>query len=98
MRSQRLLVACGAFAAGVACAQPTAVVPAPALRYESAFAGYRPMDDAGPGDWKQLNDRLRESATRQSHGMPHGSMPPKPPVAAPTATQSDHAGHAGGKK
>jgi hypothetical protein len=28
------------------------------LRYESAFAEYRPWQDVKPGNWRQLNDNL----------------------------------------
>jgi hypothetical protein len=71
------------------------VTSAAPLRYESAFAGYRPMDDAGPGDWKGLNDRLRESVERRAQSTGHGSMPPQMP--APGAGQAGHAEH-GAKK
>jgi hypothetical protein len=48
--------------------------PAPALRYESAFGGYRPWRDDGNGDWKQVNERVREAAAQSgSHARGNGS-------------------------
>ena len=45
-------------------AQPTpdpgdAKSAAPPLRYESAFAGYRPFKDGAPAPWKQVNEEVK---------------------------------------
>ncbi len=57
-----------------------AKAPAASLIYQSAFADYKPYQDVPPGDWKALNDSVRESggghmnmgSMNMSHGM---SMP-----------------------
>lgn len=68
--------------------QPDA--PAAPLRYESAFDRYRPLGDSGVGNWRQVNDRVRDAAASASgqHGSqapltttPHGSTPQSTPPA-----------------
>lgn len=58
-----LLLGCGACAA-------SAATPAPTPAYQSAFAGYKPFDDAKPGDWKQINVDIAKSP---GHAGMHGS-------------------------
>jgi hypothetical protein len=61
-------------------ARPAAA--APPLRYLSAFEGYRPFDDAGPGNWRQVNDRVRDAAAK-APAAPAGPAQPAPGQAAP---------------
>jgi hypothetical protein len=69
--------------------------PAPALRYQSAFADYKPWQDAKPGDWRALNDALQ--GTGASGGHASHAMPSAPPAAAPApaskASAPSHGGH-----
>ena len=90
MNNARWLLALGMCAmAAVAAAQsakrpdpthPLAV--APPLRYESAFAGYRPLGDDGVGTWRQVNDRVREAADERSAAA-RGAAPAAVPAPAP---------------
>ncbi|TXI24886.1 MAG: hypothetical protein E6Q67_02010 [Roseateles sp.] len=66
--------------------------PGPALHYQSAFADYRPWQDAKPGDWRALNDNLRpEAAGGAGHGghtmpgMPAAASAPTPSASQPIA-------------
>lgn len=85
--------------AGAASAQSTATDPshpgsfAPPLRYESAFTGYRPLGEDGVGQWRQVNDRVRDAAAeRGGHAHAQGTgSPPKPPP-APSGTPSGATG------
>ena len=38
---------------------PTDDKAAAQVRYQSAFADYKPWQDIKPGDWRQLNDNVR---------------------------------------
>jgi hypothetical protein len=58
-------------AQGVAAAAADAKAPAASLSYQSAFADYKPYQDVPPGDWKALNDTVRDSGDGQ---MNMGSM------------------------
>jgi len=71
-------------------ADPTA--SAPALRYQSAFADYKPWQDLKPGDWRAVNDTVRDAAARGSGHAVH-SMPSAPPASAsaPASKASDPA-------
>ena len=78
--------------------------PAPALRYPSAFADYKPWQDAQPGDWRALNDAVRPpSASAHGHGavpaIAHPSSPPQAKQAAPVppghSGHGDHSMHGG---
>lgn len=65
-------------------AQPD-VVAAP-LRYRSAFADYRPLGDDGRGNWKEVNDRVRDAAARAptpTHGTPAKGSVPIPGATSP---------------
>ena len=60
-------------------ADPTA--SAPALRYQSAFADYKPWQDLKPGDWRVVNDNVRDAAAKGGGQAGH-SMPSAPPASA----------------
>jgi len=70
-----------------------AKAPARALRYPSAFADYRPWQDAKPGDWRALNDAL--GGTGAGGGHAGHAMPPAPASAAsaPAPKASQPAAH-----
>lgn len=83
----------------IAAAQPVASA-SPPLRYDSAFADYKPWQDIAPLEWRKVNDAVREAASRGGHAG-HGS------AAAPAAANSASApspkpepahGHHGGTK
>lgn len=60
--------------------------PVPALRYESAFTGYKRLTDDKPAEWRRANDEAGRLGGHAGH-VP-GSVPPRPaaPSAAPAAT------------
>jgi hypothetical protein len=58
-------------AQAMAAAPAGAKAPAASLIYQSAFADYKPYQDVPPGDWKALNDSVRDSGEGQ---MNMGSM------------------------
>ena len=60
---------------------------APALRYQSAFADYKPWQDAKPGDWRALNDDLRKQAAGGSGHAGH-AMPGMPAAASAPASSA----------
>ena len=67
-----------------------AKTPAPALRYQSAFADYKPWQDTKPGDWRALNDALRDAGGGGGHAghlMPSAASSaacaPAPKASAP---------------
>jgi len=64
-------------------AQPDA--PAPVLRYQSAFDGYRALGDDAVGNWRAVNDRVREAAEKRTHA---GHSAPTPAAASAPATPS----------
>lgn len=55
----------------------------PALRYDSAFADYKPWQDIKPGNWRELNDKLAPAPM------------PMPAPAAPADRASAPAAQAG---
>lgn len=57
----------------------------PALRYQSAFADYKPWQDIPPGDWRAVNDKLREAAGQGGGHAGHGSPAPAAAAAAAAA-------------
>ena len=91
-----------AFAQAVRADPADANGPAPALRYQSAFADYKPWQDTRPGDWRAVNDNVRQAGIRSSHpGHPMSAVPAvaaSAPVAKPPAPA--HGSHPmnGGKK
>jgi hypothetical protein len=64
-------------------AEPT--TPSPGLRYESAFADYRPYQDIKPGDWRAINAAVSKPPV--GHAM--GSSAPQ----TPSPAGSGHGGH-----
>ena len=71
--------------------------PAAPLRYTSAFADYKPWQDIKPGDWRVVNDNVRNPAAKAAS---HGQSSSAPAVAAPapgpkasTPAMPGHGGH-----
>ena len=62
-------------------AQPTA--PTPAMRYQSAFDGYKALGEDAVGNWRAVNDRVREAADKRTHAG--HSAPPAAGASAPAA-------------
>lgn len=69
-----------------------AQAPASPLRYQSAFAGYKPWQEVKPGNWRQLNDDLATPSGAPSGHTGHSghgaaarpaATPPPGPSAAP---------------
>ena len=46
---------------------------APPLRYQSAFADYKPWQDAKPGDWRAVNDKVRDAGVNARDHSPCGA-------------------------
>jgi hypothetical protein len=74
----------------VAVAQPGPADPAAAaapLRYQSAFADYKPWQDLQPGDWRAMNDALAKPGA--AHGSQGGdAATPAVPVQVPAAANA----------
>jgi hypothetical protein len=75
---------------------------APALRYQSAFADYKPWADTKPGDWRAVNDTVRDAAAKGAHAG-HGagaaaSAAPAPNASAPAMSAHGSHQHHGGKR
>ena len=82
---------------------PDAKSPATPLRYQSAFANYKPWQDIKPGHWRQLNDNLvaGSSGGHSMHGMGAAASAPAAQASAPAApAPQGHQMHQmqGGKK
>ena len=89
----RIPIALALFAPGAltaVAAQPhpaDAAAGAPAVRYDSAFAGYRPFHEEKPGDWRALNEDVGRAGGHV--GIMRGTsgqtsrMQPAPAPAAP---------------
>ena len=80
-----------------------AKAPAPALRYTSAFADYKPWQETKPGDWRAVNDNVRQATAKSGGHVGHQMSPASPaaasaPLAKPAAPA--HGGHPthGGKQ
>jgi hypothetical protein len=75
---------------------------APALRYQSAFADYKPWQDTKPGDWRAVNDIVRDAAAKGSghagDAMPADTPASAPPKAAAPAMPGDGGHHKHGGK
>lgn len=68
--------------------------PAATLRYQSAFADYKPWQDIKPGDWRQLNDGLTSgTASTGRHAGHADAKPATPPAPAASAPSPAHPGH-----
>lgn len=52
--------------------------PAPALRYQSAFADYKAWQDIKPGDWRAVNDNVRDGAAPALAPAAKASAPAMP--------------------
>lgn len=82
-----------------------AKTPAPALRYQSAFADYKPWQDAKPGDWRALNEALRDPGAaggHAGHATPSAPVPaasaPAPKASQPTMPAHGHHHQHGGQR
>jgi len=62
--------------------------PAAPLRYQSAFADYRPWQAIKPGNWRQLNDNLVGQSTAPAPS-------PAPVASTPPAHDRHHHQHGG---
>jgi hypothetical protein len=73
------------------------------LRYQSAFADYKPYEDLATGNWRALNDTMRGAGGEMAHGMAmprasaSASAPSKTAPMAPMKGPTDH-GTPGGMK
>jgi hypothetical protein len=66
---------------------------APALRYQSAFADYKPWQDIKPGDWRQLNDNVAPKDGKGGGHAGHGAATaPAAPATNPSAQAAPAAG------
>jgi hypothetical protein len=78
--------------------------PAAALRYQSVFVGYKPWQDSKPGDWRAVNDTVRDAAAKggahAGHAMPAAapSSPPAPATKASVPPMPDGGHHQHGGK
>lgn len=74
---------------------------AASLLYRSAFSDYRPWQEIRPGDWRALNDNVREVAARRGSSTHNGHLMGQPSPAAPAsaapaeAPTSDRPSHGG---
>lgn len=84
-----------------------AAASAPPLRYQSAFADYKPYRDVKSGDWKAMNDDAGKSgghtmAMPMSMPMDGASAPGPAASASGMPAMTEHSGHQmpmhGGKK
>ena len=73
-------------------------MPAPALRYQSAFADYKAWQDIKLGDWRAVNDAVRDAAAKSGghagHAMP-ANTPSSAQAPAPKASAPAMPGHGG---
>lgn len=72
---------------------------APALRYRSAFADYKAWQDPRPGDWRTVNDTVRDAAADGGAHAGHATPAAAPAAAAAPAPKASapmppaHGGH-----
>jgi hypothetical protein len=70
---------------------------APALRYRSAFADYKPWADTKLGDWRAVNDNVRDAVANggahAGHGMPANAPASAPAPKASAPAMPGHSGH-----
>lgn len=76
-----------------------AKAPSTHLRYQSAFADYKPWQEIKPGNWRQLNDQVAPAAGAAGGHAGH-NMRTTAPTAAPAPASkaselpaSPHKGH-----
>lgn len=94
-----------------AVAEPRNAKAGTPLRYQSAFADYKPYSDVDLGNWRALNDAVGAAALKQGGHAGHGSAAsptPASPTSAPSAAASSakpgreappmHHSHHGGTK
>jgi hypothetical protein len=78
-------------------ADPTdARASAPPLRYASAFADYKPWQDIKPGDWRAVNDGVRQAASQGGSHAGHAapaSAAPAPKASTPAPAAAGHGAH-----
>ena len=68
--------------------------PAPAMRYQSAFADYKPWQDTKAGDWRAVNDNVRDAAAKGGgHSVPSAPPASAPPSEASAPAMPTHGGH-----
>lgn len=91
-------------------AEPGNAKPGEPLRYQSAFAGYKPYADVEPGNWRALNDAVGVAARKQGGHAGHSATATSSPAGAhaPAAAASSarpvreaqpmHRSHHGGPK
>ena len=63
--------------------------PAPQLRYQSAFADYKPYKDIPLANWRAVNDTVASG----TQGMGHTPMPMADPPAKPVPNKPMQEGH-----
>ncbi|TDP63102.1 hypothetical protein DES47_105102 [Roseateles toxinivorans] len=70
----------------------------PALRYRSAFDGYRPNAEVEVGAWKDANDTVHRiggwrAYAREASQADAAASPPANPASGPAAKPAGHAHH-----
>lgn len=82
----------------LALAQPARPDPAdprasaPPLHYQSAFADYKPWQHTKPGDWRAVNDNVRDAGAKGGGHAGH-AMPGAPAGASAPAAKASSAAH-----
>jgi hypothetical protein len=86
----RFAAATGLVVAVASAAQPRAIADpaqpgasAPALRHMSALDGYRPLGDTAIGNWRAVNERVREAAAQREQALRASPIPAPPASPAP---------------
>lgn len=87
---------------------PTDTTAASQLNVQSAFADYKPYQDVSVADWRQVNETVRDAATKGGGHAGHGSANPAAagstahagadpgtPSAAPREKHRGHGMHGG---
>ena len=69
--------------------------PAPALRYPSAFADYKPWRETKPGDWRAVNDNVRQAGSKGGGHAGHQMSPASPAAASAPPAKPAAPGHGG---
>lgn len=70
----------------VAASPLDAAADVPAIRFESAFADYRPYDEAPRDGWREVNRVVDEAARKSTGGHAGRGVVPAAPVRAPDAS------------
>jgi hypothetical protein len=85
---KRILLAAAIVPAAVpwAAASPLdAAADVPAIRFQSAFADYRPYDEAPRDGWREVNRVVDEAARKSTGGHAGGGVVPAAPAPAPAS-------------